>query len=231
MRLQVETEPLAIQRRPLFEEVETILRRAILSGRIKPGHRIPEVEIAAQLQVSRGPVREALSKLQQEGLVSRKPHRGAFVTTLSRHDAQEIYSLRALLEGEAAALAVDRMTPGDFARLRDLLQAFGQALQDDDVVRMVETDRLFHGTVIEVAGHGRLMHACRNLDSLVGACYLTVATAIPDRKAIVVERHRSLVDVLQEGGAEAARQAFTEHYLDSWDVLTRVLPEDKETEP
>lgn len=220
------TNPLlaGITRKPLSHDVAVAIRSAIFAGHMKPGDRILETELAEQLQVSRGPVREALAQLEQEGLVARLPHRGTFVSTLSRQDAHEIYTLRALLDGEAAALAAGRLTAQDFATLESLLEEFDRAAQCDSLYALAQTDRTFHGTVIKAAGHGRLMQACNNVEPLIGACYLTIMTAMPHRKGGLVARHAPLIEVLRTGDPEAARHAFSQHYLESWEALDRVMP-------
>jgi DNA-binding GntR family transcriptional regulator len=220
-------------RDPLSVDVERALRQAILGGYLKPGNRIIEGDIADQFQVSRGPVREALSNLEQNGLVSRKRHRGTFVNTLSQRDVTEIYTMLALLEGEAASLAINRLTDRDFAVLAGLIESFHQAVVSHDIQFMLETDRTFHGTVIAAADHGLLERTCRKLDGTMAACFLTITTTIPDRSLSIAERHLALSDALRKGDPEEARRQFAAHYTDSLEEMLKawqdqaVRPKDK----
>jgi len=202
-------------RDPLSAEVEHALRQAILAGYLKPGDRIIEGDIADQLHVSRGPVREALSNLEHDGLVFRKRHYGTFVKTLSHRDTREIYTMLALLEGEAAAYAVGRITDQDLLALDGLIESFSQTLNTTDIRFMFETDRAFHGIVIRSADHSLLQQTCKKLDELMAACFLTITTTIPDRTLSIVDRHQRLIDALRKGDAENARRQFSDHYLDS----------------
>ncbi len=202
-------------RDPLSAEVEHALRQAILAGYLKPGDRIIEGDIADQLHVSRGPVREALSNLEHDGLVFRKRHYGTFVKTLSHRDTREIYTMLALLEGEAAAYAVGRITDQDLLALDGLIESFSQTLNTTDIRFMFETDRAFHGIVIRSADHSLLQQTYKKLDELMAACFLTITTTIPDRTLSIVDRHQRLIDALRKGDAENARRQFSDHYLDS----------------
>jgi len=202
-------------RDPLSAEVEHALRQAILAGYLKPGDRIIEGDIADQLHVSRGPVREALSNLEHDGLVFRKRHYGTFVKTLSHRDTREIYTMLALLEGEAAAYAVGRITDQDLLALEGLIESFSQTLNATDIRFMFETDRAFHGIVIRSADHSLLQQTYKKLDELMAACFLTITTTIPDRTLSIVDRHQRLIDALRKGDAENARRQFSDHYLDS----------------
>lgn len=207
---------------PLSADVELALREAILGGYLKPGDRIIEGEIADQIHVSRGPVREALSKLEQDGLVSRKRHRGTFVKTLSHRDVSEIYSMLALLEGEAAARAVEYISEADLASMEALVEQFGETLASSDIQQMMKLDRSFHGTVIRASQHGILQQTCANLEGLMAACFLTINSTIPGRLSSMVERHRVLVDVLRSRNSEKARAEFARHYLESLQAMANV---------
>src|SRR4030088_2009836 len=109
---------------PLAASIRARLRQAILEGEYAPGERLREVDIAARHQVSRGPVREALLQLEQEGLVLLRRNRGAIVARLSRADLEEVYSLRLALERLAVARAVHHGTDADFSELDPVLHEF-----------------------------------------------------------------------------------------------------------
>src|ERR1043166_7514559 len=120
----METLPTAPEDAPLAASIRARLRQAILRGDFAPGERLREVEIAAQHQVSRGPVREALLQLEQEGLVLLRRNRGAIVARLSRTDLEEVYSLRLALERLAGVSAIRHGPEADFAALDAVLHEF-----------------------------------------------------------------------------------------------------------
>src|SRR5579871_3491091 len=113
--------PQAPSFRPLRHDAYDALREAILLGRLMPGARIVEAEVARQMGISRGPIREAVRQLEQDGLVEYQPRRGVVVIELTRERIYDAYAVRANLEGFAARLAVPRITPVDVQRLEELI--------------------------------------------------------------------------------------------------------------
>jgi DNA-binding GntR family transcriptional regulator len=197
----------------LSDHVAKIIRKMILNGTLKPGEKVNQVQLADSLNISRGPIREALRMLQNEGLIIHETNKGTYVTTLSYQDAYEIYTLRALLEAKAAELAVPNLTEREFIRLEELLEEFEDALQDDDLEREARCDISFHQTIIGASKHQRLIHMHEQLDTQVGAMFLTVASKLPVRAAMVVENHRKLLDALKSKDIERVSKEFSDHYV------------------
>ena len=112
------------ERRVLMDDAVDSIREAILNGRLAPGARLIEDDLATMLNVSRGPIRQALARLQQEGLVIHEAHRGASVAQVSPADISEIYSLRTALERLAMECAARRAAPGDLAPMEAILTIF-----------------------------------------------------------------------------------------------------------
>jgi DNA-binding GntR family transcriptional regulator len=204
---------LRIDHRTLSDDVATLIRKMILNGTLKPGERINQVQLAEQMEISRGPLREALRLLQNEGLVKHETNKGAFVTTLSKQDVYEIYTLRALLESEAAKLASSNLTKRDFLKLEEFLVEFGQALVEKDLEKEARVDILFHRTIVSASKHQRLIRMHQQLDTQVGAMYFTVANNLPKRAEKVVENHKLLLDVLQGGSVKNIQEVISNHYL------------------
>jgi DNA-binding GntR family transcriptional regulator len=134
------------------------IRTAILQGRFAAGERLREEDLADEVGVSRTPIREALRRLDAEGLVDFIPNRGAHVAAWSDSDLNEIFDLRAVLEGFAARLAARRISPVQLARLRDLADRMdalaGAEDVDHDAISELNTD--FHGVIVEAAGNHKL---------------------------------------------------------------------------
>ncbi|HSO27758.1 MAG TPA: GntR family transcriptional regulator, partial [Anaerolineales bacterium] len=140
-------------------EIFARLRAAIVSGKIKPGERLVETDIAKQMAVSRIPIREALSKLEQEGLVLRQPNKGCFVITFSEQDVLEVCSLRASLESMAFEWAIPKMTAQDIADLQALVERQERAIRMEDYDELAQLDMHFHEFICIKADHHRLLKA------------------------------------------------------------------------
>ena len=143
---------LPVERRVLRHEVLQGLRSGILSGEIAPGTRLLEVPLANELGVSRGPVREALRQLEQEGLVEFYPHRGAVVVGVADAEVETIYGIRALLEGRAFARACRVVTDEELEALAATVEKMISASEAGDVAAVTEHDMRFHGRVVEISG-------------------------------------------------------------------------------
>ncbi|MEP7024462.1 MAG: GntR family transcriptional regulator [Actinomycetota bacterium] len=148
--------------RKAAEQAASSLRDAILTGRIPAGARIAEMDVARQLSMSRTPIREALSYLAAEGLVELSPNRGARVMSWGPQELQEIFELRLRLEPYAVRQAVPRLTGEHLAELDGLAQAMlaaGTPGREQDLARVVDLNRQFHGLLVGLAGNPALAMA------------------------------------------------------------------------
>ena len=143
-------------RRPLAEEAADQIRDEILAGRLSQGQRLVETRIAAALNISRGPVREAFKLLRAEGLLREERNRGTYVVRLSSSDVHEIYDLRAAIESRAAKLLARAGRPADLEALNRALDELEQAADRGDVGAVSRTDLAFHETVCRLTGNHRL---------------------------------------------------------------------------
>ena len=154
-------------RRVLADEVADAIRDAIFAGRIDLGQRLVEEDLASSLNVSRGPVREALVKLSQEGLVHVERHRGATVAQLGLDEVNEIYSLRTALERLAAEWLCRKATDADFRRMADVLKDFDKLPRPLTRSAVASLDVAFHDAVYQAAHHERLYQAWLALRSQI----------------------------------------------------------------
>jgi DNA-binding GntR family transcriptional regulator len=141
------------------EQAYAVLHRGIIEGQFSPGERLTESEVADRAGVSRTPVREAMRKLEVEGLLRFVPNQGAFVAAWSEDEVDEIFELRALLEGHAARLCASRARDEDIQELRQLAEAQLAASRDNNegrLERIAELNGRFHRRLISAAGSGRL---------------------------------------------------------------------------
>lgn len=207
------------KRRTLSESVEQTLREMILNGDLHPGDRVNEAQLAEDFAMSRGPIREALRRLETEGLIIYRSHKGTFVKTLSKKDAFEIYTLRGFLEGEAVKLALPYLNEGHIEKLQKLVYDFEKARVENEVQKIVQNDLEFHHMVVERSHHGRLYEAYKRLDTQLGAMFITIQNRAPSRFLRVAEIHQDLVDALKTKDEKIAEQAFRAHYTEAWNDL------------
>ncbi|GIV81116.1 MAG: GntR family transcriptional regulator [Anaerolineae bacterium] len=154
-----------ITNKPLREQVLDALRDAIIQGEFKPGQPLVETELAAQLGVSRAPIREALQVLNSEGLLETIPYHGTTVRRLTKRDIEELYSLRSVLESFAIRRIIARRNPQDVEALREHFRAMLDRAEAGDLKTLNEVDRGFHDTLIRLSDH-RLLQTIWNAVAL-----------------------------------------------------------------
>lgn len=148
---------------PLRDVVFQTLRQAILRGELKPGERLMEIHLAQKLGVSRTPVREAIHKLELEGLVLMIPRKGAVVAEITLRDLEEVLEVRMALEELAVRSACRRINKEQLAELRELAESFKAALSGEDVSAYVEADVALHDAIYAATGNSRLVQMLSNL--------------------------------------------------------------------
>ena len=201
----------SLRRRSLGDEVTDQIRDVILIGGLQPGDRIGEAEIAQRLQVSRGPVREALVRLEQEGLVTIERHRGATVVDLAKKDVLELASLRAALEQLAMEEATRSATPQDLASLDVVVEQMRSARARGADETLVRLDVEFHDTVYRAAHHDRLYAAWTTIRSQVSLALLRRRVVNMDYSDLVVEEHAALAATLASRNAAEAKAQIAAH--------------------
>ena len=207
-----------VERRVLRHEVLLGLRTGILSGDIAPGTRLLEVPLANELGVSRGPIREALRQLEQEGLVEFFPHRGAVVVGVAEAEVETIYGIRALLEGRAFARACRVVTDEDIDALAAMVAKMIEASEAGDFRAVTELDLQFHGRVVELSGFQYLRRLWANIDGVIRSPTAHPAPAELADPATARERligpsveHLELVEALRSRRPATASRAATAH--------------------
>ena len=184
------------------------LRERILTGAISPGSRLREVELAASLGLSRTPVREALRRLEADGLVEHLPHRGAVVRVLGRQEATELYLMREVLEGTAAEQSARHMSAPEREALRDVLEA--ERAVTDDPVESARLNLVFHRALAHGA-HNRYLIAM--LESLAQGLSLLGRTTLGmlGRADAALEEHETILRAVEAGDAASAGEAARAH--------------------
>jgi DNA-binding GntR family transcriptional regulator len=191
------------------------LREQILSGALTAGDRLKERDICADLDLSRTPVREALRKLQSDGLVEIEPRRGGVVAGISRAEAEEIYSLGILLESYGASLAAKRASDEGIILLENIIRQMETLLDDDTPAsrsRYVELDSELHRSILKMTGNSRLRQI---IGQVVGLPILVQAFTHYSREQLQqsMQQHRVIVAALKARDAEWAESAMRSHIL------------------
>ena len=206
------------------------IRRAITSGELRPGDPIRQDALAAQLGVSRVPLREALKILEGEGLVSYQVHRGYGVVSLSMADLREVYRIREILEDEAVRRAADTLTGADVDRLDEIQTDVERASEAGDVAGMAAANRLLHFTLFEYSGMPRLVRHIRLLWEATDA-YRSLYYSEGGNRQRVNDEHRAMLAALRDGDADRAVASLNEHRAHAVSALELVFAENGETTP
>jgi DNA-binding GntR family transcriptional regulator len=204
---QLEPEELTIRGRSTG-----ILRQLILDGQLKPGSRINEVELAASLGISRGPLREAIQRLRSEGLITSVSHRGAFVREFARGEMEALFELRAILECAGAALAARRCTGQDIEGLRQLLARTGKSLSEDDSHYPETLD--FHIALVETARNPALTTSARSVFQRVQLARI-MSGREPPRAKVAFGEHKAILDAVAARDEKAAAELMNVHIEDA----------------
>lgn len=207
----------------MFERPQTIreaayshLREAILAGVLLPGNRISEPTLAEQLGISRTPVREALQRLSQEGLVELTPAKGARVRVLSADEVREVYEVRAMLEGEAAKLAAHKASSNEIVALGKHLEHL-DTLHSDDFAEQMRVDFEFHTQLVEAAHNQTLTRIYSDLRSslaLIRAYQQTLSQHPKTR-----DQHQQILRALSERNPEQAAYAAKTHVMHFMEIV------------
>jgi DNA-binding GntR family transcriptional regulator len=195
-----------------------IIRDAIIDGRLAPGQRLKEEELARELGISRTPVREALLMLQSEGLIDLVPNRGASVREYAADDLDDMYRLRALLEGYAARRAATRISSADVERLEESCTRFDRLRAEDDLLDLVKENLFFHNVILEAAASDRLTTLVRKVIE-IPLVYKSYYWYSPEQKLISEHYHKQLALALRSRDAERAELIMKEHVLEARDFL------------
>jgi DNA-binding GntR family transcriptional regulator len=196
-------------RQNLSDSITESLRDAIFGGHFRPGERLAEAQLATRLKVSRAPVREALTSLEQEGLVSRTPSGGTTVSRLSRRDVDEICTLRTPLEALAVRLAIAHASESTWADLKANLKSTEKVT---DPKRLAQLDLEFHEIIVRAANHGRLLASWLNLRSQIRLLMVQRNRTDAGSFEGTVHGHRELVEaILAHDSARAT--SLLEYYL------------------
>jgi len=199
-------EPLHLQSTPAL--IADRLRAEILDGTFPADAQLSEMELARQLRVSRGPIREAMQRLIQEGLLRAERNRGVFVVQLDQDDARDVYLARGVIERAAAAIVTQQMPGGALAALQSIVDRL--AVPGLDWNAVITEDLAFHQTLVEAAGSPRLTRMFRTLLAETRLCLIRLEPFYESGSDVVAE-HQRILDALRDGDVAAADRLISLH--------------------
>ncbi|WP_159587787.1 GntR family transcriptional regulator [Chelativorans xinjiangense] len=209
----------------LFEQIHEILWDKILNGEIEPAQRLRDREWAKRLEVSRTPVREAMRKMQQEGILLPLSQGGYEVRSVSNKDLQGLYSCRAALEALAAHQAAELTTPKSARALELIIEQTEKALAKEDLDRVFAGNSSFHGLIIDLSDNAHLKGLCEAIRKLILFYRATLLNKVKnelkdkgaylERLRVKNEEHRNILDALRENDASLASKLMQDHLIES----------------
>lgn len=195
---------------PLRDVVFNTLRQGILKGELEPGERLMEVQLAERLGVSRTPIREAIRKLELEGLVIMIPRKGAEVAKISEKNLIDVLEVRRALEELTSELACERITDEYVAKLKHASFAFKASINDTDLTVIAQKDEEFHDVIYESTGNQKLVQMINNLREQMYRYRLEYIKDGEKREAIAAE-HQEIVKALEARDEKMAKKLVREH--------------------
>ncbi|MBQ8812975.1 MAG: GntR family transcriptional regulator [Lachnospiraceae bacterium] len=207
---------------PLRDVVFNTLRGAILRGDLKPGQRLMEIQLANQLGVSRTPVREAIRKLELEGLVKMVPRKGAEVAQISEKHLKDVLEVRIALEELAGELACDRMTSEELEELKQINHEFLQVIESDDITAIANVDEAFHMVIYRATGNERLSQMVNALREQI---YRYRLEHIKDKagRATLVKEHEEIIQALENRDEARTRKGIRCHIQEQAIAIQELL--------
>lgn len=195
---------------PLRDVVFNTLRKAILTGELKPGERLMEIHLANRLGVSRTPIREAIHKLELEGLVIMIPRRGAEVAQITEKSLKDVLEVRRALDALCAELACDRITDEDEKRLKLACEEFERATETKDATTIAAADVALHDIIVQATGNRRLIQLINNLSEQMYR-YRFEYIKDENRHDNLIEEHRMIYESIMKRDKEKAAAAAKLH--------------------
>jgi GntR family transcriptional regulator, rspAB operon transcriptional repressor len=202
----------AIHRESLSDQVYRYIKRLILSGEIRGGERIPEERVAQQFGVSRTPIREALSRLEEYGLIQIKPRSYAVVVALEPHEAGQLAVIRSQLETLAVSLLADCGTGKDFRELELLAKECNALIAEGDIATTFEKDSQLHLEIAQRTGNRHLYEICEKLDAKIQLLRLVLSIPLKKLK-VYVKHHDAIIDAMKRHDKELAITLMRHHIM------------------
>lgn len=195
---------------PLRDIVFKTLREAIITGDLKPGERLMEIKLANELGVSRTPVREAIRKLELEGLVIMTARKGAEVAPINEKDLKEVLEIRKSLESLACELACKNVSEEDIIKMRVLNEAIEKAINEENIEEITKQDVDFHEAIYATTRNDRLVHMLHQLKEHIFRYRFEYIKDMKNKETIV-EEHKKIIAAIEQNNPKAACKEIERH--------------------
>jgi DNA-binding GntR family transcriptional regulator len=213
--------------KPLREVIFNTLREAIIVGELKPGERLMEIQLAEKMGVSRTPVREAIRKLELEGLVEMLPRKGAHVADLSAKDIMDVLEVRSTLDGLASSLSASRITDDEIKELKHVLTQFESCIEKNNIHGSIKKDVEFHDIIYRSSRNEKLIQISNNLREQVQRYRIIYLKDYGSSKDIVKE-HTEIYEAIKGRDPEAARNHAVKHIINQEKVIIKSVKANNE---
>ena len=207
---------------PLRDVVFNTLRQAILRGELKPGERLMEIQLANKLGVSRTPIREAIRKLELEGLVVMIPRKGAEVAKITVRDLKDALEVRMAIDSLSVKLACERLDENDKTEIKQACVAFREAVKSKNVQAIVEGDERFHNTIYRASKNQKLITIAMNLREQVYRYRFEYVKDFSYHENLIRE-HDQITEAILKGDVETAQKIMKEHIYNQEQIVIRNL--------
>ena len=213
---------------PLRDVVFNTLRKAILKGELKPGERLMEIALAERLGVSRTPVREAMRKLELEGLVVMIPRRGAQVANITEKDLNDVLEVRMALENLSIENACKKMTEEQLAELKKAAKVFEATMEEGNLVKLAEADVAFHEVIYQSSDNRRLNQVLNNLREQIYRYRVEYLKEEETRKLLVKE-HDEIYEAIRNRNVKTAQEISYQHIENQREASVRSIREENDS--
>lgn len=210
----------------LRERIVEFVKDSIISGRLKPGERVPEVDIAHSLGISRTPIREAFRQLESEGFITVMPRKGAVVSPITAKDVRDFYSIKSLLEGYAAKEACTKLTEKEIRRLKTLNQQMEKCAAQSDIKNFFKLDNQFHETFLKTCGNDKLCLLAHQIVEQFER-FRIMALSLPGRMNTSVKQHEEIIEAFAGRDAEKVELLVRENAELSAEILVKELSRER----
>lgn len=207
---------------PLREVVFKTLRKAILTGELKPGERLMEIHLAQKLGVSRTPIREAIRRLELEGLVVMLPRKGAHVASITEKSMTDVLEVRLALDKLAVQLACERITQEQKQKLQLKMEEFEAAIASRNIDDIAKADVDFHDVIFEASGNARLGQMVNNLAEQMYRYRFEYIKDANEHPTLVSE-HRMIYEAIIASDTDAAMEAISTHIRNQQDTIVKLI--------
>ena len=213
---------------PLRDVVFNTLRKAILKGELKPGERLMEIALAERLGVSRTPVREAMRKLELEGLVVMIPRRGAQVANITEKDLNDVLEVRIALENLSIENACARMTEEQLAELKKAGRYFEETIKEGNLVKLAEADVAFHEVIYKASDNRRLNQVLNNLREQIYR-YRVEYLKEEETRNVLVKEHEEIYEAIKNRDVKKEQEISFRHIENQREAIIRSIRAEADT--